>query len=76
MGHIEEVAIAKDQQGKKLGLQLLHTLRSVAVRLGCYKTTLGSSEANEPFYLRCGYETRGRVMSQYYEEASSAYERG
>jgi hypothetical protein len=25
---------------------------------------------------RVGYETRGRVMSQYYEEAPSAYERG
>ncbi|RDL30825.1 Uncharacterized protein BP5553_10170 [Venustampulla echinocandica] len=76
IGHIEEIAIRKDQQGKMLGLKLIQTLGSIAVNVGCYKTTLGTSEANEPFYVKCGYQRDGGTMSQYYEEAKSAYERG
>jgi glucosamine-phosphate N-acetyltransferase len=36
-GHIEDVAIAANQQGKKFGVKLLHALDSVAEQVGCYK---------------------------------------
>lgn len=37
VGHIEDIAVAKDQQGKKLGLRIIQALDFVAERVGCYK---------------------------------------
>jgi glucosamine-phosphate N-acetyltransferase len=39
VGHIEDIAVAKDQQGKKLGLRLIHALDYVAEKTGCYKVS-------------------------------------
>jgi N-acetylglutamate synthase-like GNAT family acetyltransferase len=39
-GHIEDIAIKKDQQGKKLGLKLIEALDYVAEQVGCYKVCL------------------------------------
>jgi glucosamine-phosphate N-acetyltransferase len=36
-GHIEDIAVIKDEQGKKLGLRLLAALNYVAEQVGCYK---------------------------------------
>ncbi|CAF3625772.1 unnamed protein product [Fusarium graminearum] len=65
IGHIEEIAIGKDFQGKGLGLKLLASLSSIAKNVGCYKTTLGTSPDNEPFYVKCGYNKSGNIMNQY-----------
>ena len=40
MGHIEDIAVAKDQQGKKLGLRIIEALDHVAREVGCYKVCL------------------------------------
>ena len=37
VGHIEDIAVARDQQGKKLGLRIIQALDFVAERVGCYK---------------------------------------
>lgn len=37
VGHIEDIAVAKDQQGKKLGLRIIQALDYVAAKVGCYK---------------------------------------
>lgn len=37
VGHIEDIAVAKDQQGKKLGLRMIQALDYVAEQVGCYK---------------------------------------
>lgn len=37
VGHIEDIAVAKDQQGKKLGLRIIQALDFVAEKVGCYK---------------------------------------
>ena len=75
-GHIEEVSIAKEQQGKKLGLKMLAALDSVATNLGCYKSILDCSPDKEPFYVKCQYENSGTEMSHYYEEWKEPYYRG
>lgn len=75
-GHIEEVSIAKDHQGKRFGLKVIQALDSVAASLGCYKTILDCSPHNEPFYVKCGYESSGVEMSHYYEEPKDSYHRG
>ena len=37
VGHIEDIAVTKDQQGKKLGLRIIQALDYVAEKVGCYK---------------------------------------
>ncbi|KAI9670889.1 MAG: Glucosamine-phosphate N-acetyltransferase-like protein [Caeruleum heppii] len=67
VGHIEDIAVAKDQQGKKLGLKMIQALDYVAARVGCYKSILDCSEANEGFYVKCGFKRAGLEMAHYYE---------
>lgn len=87
VGHIEDIAVAKDQQGKKLGLRIIQALDHVAEKVGCYKvnhsvcvlfrqesviltssikTILDCSEANEGFYVKCGFKRAGLEMAHYY----------
>lgn len=39
-GHIEDIAISKQHQGKHLGLSLLTALSHIAKEVGCYKVCL------------------------------------
>lgn len=74
VGHIEDIAVAKDQQGKKLGLRLIQALDFIAEKVGCYKTILDCSEANEGFYVKCGFRRAGLQMAHYHEgEKSKAH---
>jgi len=66
VGHIEDIAVAKDQQGKKLGLRIIQALDYVAEKVGCYKSILDCSEANEGFYVKCGFKRAGLEMAHYY----------
>ena len=86
VGHIEDIAVARDQQGKKLGLRIIQALDHVAEKVGCYKVSdpvedieravamltaiskaiLDCSEANEGFYVKCGYKRAGLEMAHYY----------
>lgn len=68
VGHIEDIAVAKDQQGKKLGLRIIQALDYLAEHVGCYKTILDCSEANEGFYVKCGFKRAGLEMAHYYEK--------
>lgn len=57
VGHIEDIAVSKDMQGKKLGLRVIQTLTSISENVGCYKTILNCSddnvrESNGFFYSR------------------------
>ncbi|KAI4743921.1 acyl-CoA N-acyltransferase [Aureobasidium sp. EXF-12298] len=82
VGHIEDIAVAKDQQGKKLGLRIIQALDHVAEKVGCYKvgpyacdslahvlTILDCSEANEGFYVKCGFKRAGLEMAHYYNKS-------
>ncbi|TVY35070.1 Glucosamine 6-phosphate N-acetyltransferase [Lachnellula subtilissima] len=71
VGHIEDIAVAKDQQGKKLGLKIIQALDFIAENIGCYKSILDCSEANEGFYVKCGFKRAGLEMAHYYEAAKS-----
>lgn len=39
VGHIEDIAVAKEQQGKKLGLRIIQSLDYIAEQVGCYKVS-------------------------------------
>lgn len=60
VGHIEDIAVAKDQQGKKLGLRVIQALTGISEGRGCYKTILNCSETNirelTPFVAIRGYD--------------------
>ncbi|KAL9106639.1 MAG: hypothetical protein Q9227_008359 [Pyrenula ochraceoflavens] len=77
VGHIEDIAVAKNQQGKKLGLRIIQALDFVAKEVGCYKSILDCSEANEGFYVKCGFKRAGLEMAHYYDtdvSSKSAYD--
>ncbi|KAI0438249.1 glucosamine 6-phosphate N-acetyltransferase [Xylaria telfairii] len=67
-GHVEEIAVAKEHQGKGLGLKIMRALESVAVAVGCAKNILNCGPRNEPFYEKCGYRNSGIEMSNYFGE--------
>ncbi|KAK6511979.1 Glucosamine-phosphate N-acetyltransferase-like protein [Arthrobotrys musiformis] len=68
VGHIEDIAVAKDKQGKKLGLRMINALDYIAERSGCYKSILDCSESNRVFYEKCGFKFAGIEMAHYYNK--------
>lgn len=46
VGHIEDIAVDKSQQGKKLGLRIIQALTVISENSGCYKTILNCSDSN------------------------------
>lgn len=46
VGHIEDIAVDKSQQGKKLGLRIIQALTYISENSGCYKTILNCSDKN------------------------------
>ncbi|KAJ7043088.1 acyl-CoA N-acyltransferase [Mycena alexandri] len=65
VGHIEDIAVDKQQQGKKLGIRIIDALTHISESVGCYKTILNCSDANIPFYIKCGYERKENEMAKY-----------
>jgi glucosamine-phosphate N-acetyltransferase len=54
VGHVEDLLVANGQSGKNLGGRMLEALDQVARDLGCYKTLVGTTEANESFHEERG----------------------
>ncbi|KAE9390097.1 acyl-CoA N-acyltransferase, partial [Gymnopus androsaceus JB14] len=71
VGHIEDIAVDKNQQGKKLGLRIIQALTHISENSGCYKTILNCSDANIPFYEKCGFQKKENEMAKYAPEPSS-----
>lgn len=46
IGHIEDIAVNKALQGRKLGLRLISALEGVGRGMGCYKIILDCSKDN------------------------------
>ncbi|QDS77673.1 hypothetical protein FKW77_003370 [Venturia effusa] len=72
-GHIEDIAIKKEAQGKKFGVKLLEALDYIAAEVGCYKTILDCSPEKEGFYVKCQYEKAGSEMQHYYDHKAEEY---
>lgn len=64
VGHIEEICIAKQHQGKGFGIKMINALDSVAKNLGVRKNILNCSPEKETFYVKCGYESSGTEMAR------------
>lgn len=68
VGHIEDIAVASNEQGKNLGRAMICRLTDVAEKAGCYKVILDCAHRNVGFYKKCGYNDSGVEMSKRFKE--------
>ncbi|KAJ8098689.1 acyl-CoA N-acyltransferase [Lipomyces tetrasporus] len=68
VGHIEDIAVAKSEQGKRLGIKIIGALDFIGQRAGCYKNILDCSPHNEQFYVKCGYSNAGFEMTKRFDK--------
>ena len=56
VGHIEDVVVDKNFQGKKIGEKIMKFLLKIAEKRGCYKTILDCTDDVKPFYEKLGFK--------------------
>ena len=62
VGHIEDVVVSKDCQGKGIGEKLIEASLDFAKNNGCYKTILDCSDEVKPFYEKIGFKKHSNCM--------------
>ena len=62
VGHIEDVVVNKEFQGKKIGEKLIRTSLDYAKNQGCYKTILDCMDDVKPFYEKLGFKLHSNAM--------------
>ncbi|GBL49265.1 Glucosamine-phosphate N-acetyltransferase-like protein [Candidozyma auris] len=67
VGHIEDIAVSKSEQGKRLGDHMISMLTEIAKEQGCYKVILDCSPENVGFYEKCGYQGAGIEMAHRFD---------
>ncbi|KAI5148948.1 glucosamine-phosphate N-acetyltransferase [Nematocida ausubeli] len=65
VGHIEDIVISNECQGKGLGRKLITFLADKAKSRKCYKVILACSEENQKFYEKCGFSKKEVMMALY-----------
>lgn len=62
VGHIEDVVVSKNMQGKGIGEKLIQTALNYAKKEGCYKTILDCKEDVRKFYEKIGFYKTSDAM--------------
>ena len=62
VGHIEDVVVSKEYEGRGLGIKLVSSLLEKAKLMNCYKTILDCSDELIPFYERIGFKQESNQM--------------
>lgn len=62
VGHIEDVVVKKEYQGKGVGKKIINALLKHAKKKGCYKTILDCSDELIPFYKNIGFKRHSNSM--------------
>ena len=62
VGHIEDVVVRKDYEGKGIGMKLVTSMLEYAKRKNCYKTILDCKDEVIPFYERIGFKKESNQM--------------
>ena len=62
VGHIEDVVVSKEFEGRGIGIKLVTSLLEVAKTENCYKTILDCKDELIPFYERIGFKQESNQM--------------
>ena len=62
VGHIEDVVVRKDCEGKGIGIKLVTSLLERAKEKNCYKTILDCKDDVKQFYERIGFKRESNGM--------------
>jgi glucosamine-phosphate N-acetyltransferase len=62
VGHIEDVVVRKDCEGKGIGIKLVTSLLERAKEKKCYKTILDCKDDVKQFYERIGFKHESNGM--------------
>ena len=62
VGHIEDVVVRKNYEGKGIGIKLVTSLLERAEEKNCYKTILDCKDDVKQFYERIGFKRESNGM--------------
>ena len=62
VGHIEDVVVSKEFEGRGIGMKLVRSLLKKAEIMNCYKTILDCNDELIPFYERIGFRKESNQM--------------
>ena len=62
VGHIEDVVVNKNCQGKGIGEKIVRYLLEYARNRGCYKTILDCADDVKPFYEKIGFKHNANAL--------------
>ena len=62
VGHIEDVVVNKEFEGRGIGMKLVLSLLDVAKEKKCYKTILNCEDKLIPFYEKIGFKQKSIEM--------------
>ncbi|MBM2818416.1 MAG: putative glucosamine 6-phosphate N-acetyltransferase [Nitrosarchaeum sp.] len=62
VGHIEDVVVNKEHQGKGLGEKIVNYILKYAGDEGCYKTILDCVDEVKPFYEKLGFRHNANAL--------------
>jgi len=62
VGHIEDVVVRKEYEGKGIGIKLVMSLLECAKEKNCYKTILDCKDDVKQFYERIGFKHESNGM--------------
>jgi glucosamine-phosphate N-acetyltransferase len=66
VGHIEDIVVDKELNGKGIGKKLINELTSYAQNQGCYKVILDCRNEIAKFYEKCGFAKKEEQMVKYF----------
>ncbi len=62
VGHIEDVVVDKNYQGRKIGEKIIRYLLECAKTKRCYKTILDCTDNVKPFYEKIGFKHNANAL--------------
>ena len=62
VGHIEDVVVRKEFQGRKIGQKIIKFVLQIAKNHGCYKTILDCSDDVKSFYEEIGFKQHSNEL--------------
>ena len=62
VGHIEDVVVRRDYEGRGIGMKLVISLLDVAKQRKCYKTILNCEDNLKSFYEKIGFKKATNEM--------------